>query len=241
MNFTLRLNSGLSSERTHLRLSYQSPEIPEITSVIIAHEIRIIKPVEGPSIMLVPIPFPLELWEEIVYSVDSSRDLLSLALVSKFFDSIIIPHHIQYRNICCDLRRTYVWAHLIDNRRRTKGIRCLKLVDEREHGTQLPPLLVHPTTPYTVDETHAVSLLVQSLLFMTALERFEWKYPPGGILNIVDISRLLVDKATSLRALSLDFEWPSNTEDSSFTDVLNSLPVCFSTSTRFYLFTNSFP
>lgn len=176
--------------------------------------------------MLVPHPFPLELWEEIIYSVDSSPDLLSLALVSKFFDFIIIPHHIQYRDICCDLRRAYVWTHLIDNRRRTRGIRRLKLVDEEEYLIELPPLLVHPDTFYTTDETIAVSSLVQSLLLMTTLNQFEWKSAPCNILNLVDISRLLVDKATNLRALSLSYVFPSDAEEiSNFTQNINSLPI----------------
>ncbi|KIJ47436.1 hypothetical protein M422DRAFT_103287, partial [Sphaerobolus stellatus SS14] len=55
---------------------------------------------------------PAELLECILDEIDNVSDLLSLALTSRAFCELIIPWHIEYRWICCDVGRTDIWTTL---------------------------------------------------------------------------------------------------------------------------------
>ncbi|KIJ49106.1 hypothetical protein M422DRAFT_99480, partial [Sphaerobolus stellatus SS14] len=55
-----------------------------------------------------------ELFEQIVDEVGKSNDLLSLALTCRAFYQVIIPWHLEYRRITCDVERTSVWKSLCD-------------------------------------------------------------------------------------------------------------------------------
>jgi hypothetical protein len=58
---------------------------------------------------------PPELLDHICSYIDSPEDLLTLSLISKHFCSLIIPNHIEFRRIHCDIRRVSVWKKLADN------------------------------------------------------------------------------------------------------------------------------
>lgn len=57
---------------------------------------------------------PLELLDTIASFVPLPSDLFSLALTSKALCSIIIPQHIEFREVCCDPRREMLWRLLAD-------------------------------------------------------------------------------------------------------------------------------
>ncbi|KIJ49096.1 hypothetical protein M422DRAFT_104209, partial [Sphaerobolus stellatus SS14] len=57
---------------------------------------------------------PQELLEYIVEDVGEVHDLLSLALTSRAFCHLIIPWHIEYRWISCDIERTNLWKILTE-------------------------------------------------------------------------------------------------------------------------------
>jgi hypothetical protein len=58
---------------------------------------------------------PPELLDHICSYVDSPEDLLSLSLTSKQFCSPVIPNHIEFRRIRCDIRRLSVWTRLAES------------------------------------------------------------------------------------------------------------------------------
>ncbi|KIJ49210.1 hypothetical protein M422DRAFT_101940, partial [Sphaerobolus stellatus SS14] len=53
-----------------------------------------------------------EFLEEVISNIDLPKDLLSLALVSKLFKSIIVPNHIQLRRISCHASQDGLWKIL---------------------------------------------------------------------------------------------------------------------------------
>lgn len=57
---------------------------------------------------------PVEIIDYICSFVDSPRDLLSLALVSKRLCQLVIPDHIECRHICCDSLQIGLWEKLVD-------------------------------------------------------------------------------------------------------------------------------
>ncbi|KIJ50382.1 hypothetical protein M422DRAFT_98456, partial [Sphaerobolus stellatus SS14] len=67
----------------------------------------------------------METFERIVQNVDEPKDLLSLALTSKYIYKVIVPTHLEFRTIRCDAYREDVWKALVAKPNLTKGIRRL--------------------------------------------------------------------------------------------------------------------
>lgn len=69
--------------------------------------------------------FPPELFLHIIDQIDHPRDLLSLALANRLFSATIIPDHMDYRQIWCEVDEHKVWDHLLEQRSRCKAVRTL--------------------------------------------------------------------------------------------------------------------
>lgn len=175
---------------------------------------------------------PIELWEEVAYYIPLTHDLLSLALVSRLFSTFIIPYHLPYRRIRCDIRRKHIWKHLAANPRCTRGIRSLVLLDNRcRHDSECLrlPSVIKPMNNLRPFDPSIMPALQKSLWHMTALENFGWSFESGrqGLSNVVDISHVLADRATCLRGLTADFMFIlRENRQREFVDYLDSLSVC---------------
>ncbi|GJJ14278.1 hypothetical protein Clacol_008542 [Clathrus columnatus] len=75
--------------------------------------------------------FPPELFLHIIHQIDQPKDLLSLALTNRIFCTTIIPDHMDYRQIWCEVDKDEVWNHLLEQRSRCQAIRTL-IVDNSE-------------------------------------------------------------------------------------------------------------
>lgn len=174
-----------------------------------------------------PTSLPLELWDEIAHFIGSTSDLVALALVCRDLSTIVLPHHIHYRRIRCDISRFNVWEHLTKHRRRARGIRSVELVEEKEKDIRLPPMLINTTVNSVTFDPFIISSLLSSLPHMIALERFEWHTAPPHHMR--DISHILVNRAMCLCALAIFFTSPRDEDGpnmSGYRDTLRSLPVC---------------
>lgn len=166
------------------------------------------------------IDLPFELWDEIAHFVGSTNDLLSLALVCRELSVIVLPHHIHYRRIRCNICKIDVWMHLDKYPHRARGIRSLEIVDGNEDNVQLPPI-VRYTMPIGATSSSIIPSLLSSLSHMISLERFEWN--PAPLVHMHDVSRLLVDRAMSLRALAIVFSFSQIVDECKH--LLSSLPL----------------
>ncbi|GJJ12819.1 hypothetical protein Clacol_007064 [Clathrus columnatus] len=168
------------------------------------------------------------IWDEIAYLLDSTKDLLSLALTCRTFKDLIIPDHIEYRHIRCSIRRQDVWKHLESRPRLTRGVRFLELLVEYSNvapSNLLPGILESRYKGSKMNKTSDNILIVPkrsrrsevtkenldrflgSLSHMTLLKGFIWVHqciPPQGI---VDISSVLTNTAHCLEGLSLIREY----------------------------------
>jgi hypothetical protein len=80
---------------------------------------------------------PQEIKEEIIGYVDSSRDLLNLALTNRLFNATIIPAHLEYRTVRCSIASrgaTALWKAIISKESLAQKIRKL---DIRSHSPKL--------------------------------------------------------------------------------------------------------
>ncbi|KAF8505084.1 hypothetical protein BU17DRAFT_71532 [Hysterangium stoloniferum] len=89
-----------------------------------------------------PLPMdkhPFEVLEHIVAELDRPKDLLALALSSRTFPDIIIPHYIEFRDIRCDPHRTTLWNSLAARPHLAARIRRLELIPEYAEAAGLRP------------------------------------------------------------------------------------------------------
>jgi len=73
-----------------------------------------------------------ETLDHIASFVDEPKDLLAVGVASRRLKEIVIPHHIEFRQIRCDAFRYSVWKALSQKPRLCGLIRKLHLFDERE-------------------------------------------------------------------------------------------------------------
>ncbi|KAF8518118.1 hypothetical protein BU17DRAFT_30138, partial [Hysterangium stoloniferum] len=71
---------------------------------------------------------PFEILEKIISLVDLRSDLLSFALSGRFLYDIIIPDHLDFRHVRCDLFRRQLWETFAARRHLAANIRTLELV-----------------------------------------------------------------------------------------------------------------
>ncbi|GJJ12794.1 hypothetical protein Clacol_007039 [Clathrus columnatus] len=154
------------------------------------------------------------LWDEIASHIDSTNDLLSLALTCYIFKELIIPDHLEFRHIRCDFRRKDVWESLSSRPRPTRGIRILDLIYEPEESVRLPRSLgrdkpdraLHINVSVTGEN---IKLFKDALSCMTYLTVFSWRQYKASFPEIIDISRVLTNTTHCLEALCIDFYWMS--------------------------------
>lgn len=87
---------------------------------------------------------PPELLDHICSFIDKPKDLLAVSLTSKQFYQLVVPTHIQFRIIRCDVRRRDLWKHLSVRPGLASKIVSLELVSELHDrsGTVIVPISV---------------------------------------------------------------------------------------------------
>jgi hypothetical protein len=90
---------------------------------------------------------PPELLEAIASFIPLPRDLLSLALTSKALNALIIPEHLEFREVSCDPYRTALWTALAELPLLAGRIRSLSL--------QMEPIPLHSSAEVVVPQSVA--------------------------------------------------------------------------------------
>ncbi|GJJ12818.1 hypothetical protein Clacol_007063 [Clathrus columnatus] len=157
-------------------------------------------------------------WEEIASHLNSTSDLLSLALTCHIFKELIIPDHLEFRHIRCDIRRNDVWKSLSSRPRPTRCILTLDLIHEPGEGVRLPRSLgwdkpdqtLHMTVPVTSEN---MKFFKDALSHMACLKVFSWKQYKASFPETIDVSRVLTNTTHCLEALRVDFRYMSSLND----------------------------
>ncbi|KIJ50538.1 hypothetical protein M422DRAFT_103807, partial [Sphaerobolus stellatus SS14] len=79
---------------------------------------------------------PVEIQDAILEMIDSPKDLLSFALTSKHFYGLIVPFHIQFRVIVCDLMCNSLWERISKRPHLCARIRTLRVIDTEEYESE---------------------------------------------------------------------------------------------------------
>jgi hypothetical protein len=120
---------------------------------------------------------PIEIVEQIISLLNSHTDLLSLALVSRAFLSLIIPKQIEYRELCIGPKTPHViWTHLARRADLTCNIRSV-VFQTNAYGS---PRFRHPVTLVEKDDAVGISdvdltdVICKALQNMHRMEYFFW-------------------------------------------------------------------
>ncbi|KAF8066723.1 hypothetical protein FPV67DRAFT_1496145 [Lyophyllum atratum] len=125
---------------------------------------------------------PLEILDHICISIDAPSDLLSVALTSKQLCSLIIPDHLHFRDLKCDLKRVSVWRMLVTRPALAMRIRTVEIIGERAHtrDPRVPSSMVIESAGdaiqnYKTDEyLDPISCLADAIRCMPRLTAFHW-------------------------------------------------------------------
>lgn len=98
---------------------------------------------------------PFDVLEHVIETLDR-RDLLSLALSCSTWKDIIIPQHLEYREISLSVDHHWIWKHLAERPNLAANVRRLAISDSEWYHPglsfpvincfrwQIPSTLVHP-------------------------------------------------------------------------------------------------
>jgi hypothetical protein len=78
---------------------------------------------------------PFDIKDDIISSVDATSDLLCLALASKEWASMVIPNHIEYRELKVRVNHPKIWQHLATRADLAKNIRSVRITSSRERSS----------------------------------------------------------------------------------------------------------
>lgn len=153
--------------------------------------------------------------EHLLDSIDTTRDLLSLALTSRFWAELIIPRHIEYRKLHLDASDLHLplWAHLAERKDLAKNIREVRMTNigrswERLPTTLVPPVVL-PLAEHQLEDRPDVVFL-RAFQNFEHLESFKWQC--RCFVSFMDPHRnhqflQILSNAMHLSSLSLTWQW----------------------------------
>lgn len=83
---------------------------------------------------------PFDVLEHVIETLDRRQDLLSLALSCSAWKDIIIPRHLEYREISLSVDHHWIWKHLAERPSLAANVRRLAISDSEWYhpGLSLP-------------------------------------------------------------------------------------------------------
>ncbi|KIJ36617.1 hypothetical protein M422DRAFT_260965 [Sphaerobolus stellatus SS14] len=132
----------------------------------------------------------VELQDAVLDMVDSPKDLLSFALTSKHFHGHIVPYHIQFRVIVCDLKcGKSLWKLLAERPLLYSRIRDLRLIEiyswdaDASHSFVLSdcPEVTYPKDP-EITPGECVTNFKRIVPHLSSLTNFTWEPYKADIL-----------------------------------------------------------
>ena len=152
---------------------------------------------------------PNEILDNIVFFIDSQRDLLSFGLTCQRMHSVVFPRHFHYRVIRARVSSLRVWNHLIVHRAFARNVRRLEILDERDSDREVIPsgITSSDTDIESTDDELGIhikqeKLLVTALNKMTALKSFKWSCN-HSLVSIETVWPILV-KCTFLQQVEIN-------------------------------------
>jgi len=137
------------------------------------------------SLTLEHLPFDIK--DDIISFVDSASDLLCLALASKEWTSMVIPNHIEYRELKVHVNHSKIWHHLATRVDLARNIRIVHIMTQiANRKERFPSTLTgcneeakaNPELPATEGLSPE---MFKALSNFNSLQRFTWIGEIGNV------------------------------------------------------------
>jgi hypothetical protein len=143
--------------------------------------------------------------------IASPRDLLSFALTAKSIHALIIPHHLEFRIVRCELSRAQLWDALADRKEFAARLNTLEILDVPEVLPAIAPKLI-PGTDTDLAKLNLCSSncdctrrLQSAISKMHGLRRFGWVGPEKRSHNAEPVFEALGIACVNLQELELEY------------------------------------
>lgn len=173
--------------------------------------------VASPTLTMSLASISTELLENIIGNIDLPIELLNLALTSRSFHSLIVPNHIQFRDIRCSINQRNLWKLLIEKPLLASNIRVLHLVIHRKHlnatieSPRLPAILTGWSSSDGLGPQHSAGIALKSMKSLNQLVIMgtRFVYIEEYKAAIDDLLPTIIGMDVPLQALGLHFwQWP---------------------------------
>ncbi|KIM35416.1 hypothetical protein M413DRAFT_349826 [Hebeloma cylindrosporum] len=139
---------------------------------------------------------PFDIKDDIISSVDASSDLLRLALASKEWTSMVIPNHIEYRELKVRVDcHVGIWKHLAARANLAKNIRSVHLLTQRTNIREQFPSTLGEETKADLESPPAEGPTPEMLTALSnfkSLQRFTWMGNKGSPMIPNSVFNILV-------------------------------------------------
>ena len=139
---------------------------------------------------------PFDIKDDIISSVDATSDLLRLALANKEWASMVIPNHIEYRELKVRIDHAEVWQHLAARADLAKNIRSVRIMRQitsniKRSSTTLTDFVEEGNANLASPEDRSPEML-RALSNFKSLQRFTWIGNSGSSILLADVFKILI-------------------------------------------------
>ena len=143
---------------------------------------------------------PFDLKDNILDFIEEPRHLISMALTSKGWSSMIIPNHLEYRRLrFCWPGRQDIWALLALRADLANNVRSLRFTTKEDPASERLPrsLLQSDDTEeyHTVLGPDTVQMITGAILNLKSLKAFTWVGSQGHSIYTIPIFEALHEHA----------------------------------------------
>ena len=139
---------------------------------------------------------PFDIKDDIISSMDAPSDLLCLALASKEWASMVIPNHIEYRELKVRVDRPEIWQHLATRADLAKNIRSVRIMRQITSGRGRPSSTLtnlNEETKANLESLEGPSPeMLKALSNFKSLQRFTWIGNSGSPVLPDSVYKILV-------------------------------------------------
>jgi hypothetical protein len=139
---------------------------------------------------------PFDIKDDIISFVDAPSDLLCIALASKEWASMVIPNHIEYRELKVRADHPEIWQHLATRADLAKNIRSVRIMKQitSSRGRSFSTLtgLNKKAKANLESLEHPSPEMLTALSNLKSLQRFTWIGNSGSSVLPDPVFKILV-------------------------------------------------
>jgi hypothetical protein len=139
---------------------------------------------------------PFDIKDDIISSIEAPIDLLRLALASKEWTSLVIPNHIEYRELKVRVDHPEIWQYLAtraDLAKNIRSVRIMKQITSSSGRSSLTLTDLNEEAKANLESLeHPSPEMLTALSNFKSLQRFTWIGNSGSSVLPDSVFKILV-------------------------------------------------